>query len=504
MNTNKIQTEHKGIKTYEMILKEEMAKSTFPVPDKNQKITENSSKVAPNQEKRFFQSQFNTPIQKQQQQKIFITTETPGKQNFNVINQSQSNPKFSSLNEYFFYQQSQHSLSINSQNGSGQVGSTFKGENPLKFDVYEKLGSQKTVYSGPMIGSKNNSQFEQFNAKPVLRVSQDEFAPKTVKTTRFVDQNLNSSFYQDQQILESLASSNNFKTIHNEFTELSSKNIDKKTLHTHNSPTVIHVSNDFERLDLQNSSMLRQNRYDLIVSQEKFLNSTLKNDFDISRNDDIAPKVIPKSTIAKPISREVIPENPYKKSQESILKNLEKSQSFSNKSLEISSNYAYNGYRPKESLQRKNVDERTADEYSRPKNKINDNQSIKNSKTLKEKEKSNQIYLKEERKTDENGILKNQSQKIHEFDQNSDSISDILRNIVLLFFKIIEIIFSNFSDLFDKLIKDSNNSTSNPNGFVDLRLPLSICFSMPQSSYDSAKKIATTAIIFMLYKYLVK
>lgn len=427
-----------------------------------------------------------------------------------------------SLNDYFaeFQRRNQSGQRPPQANFSGvpshlTVNHSQLGANPLRVNMGQRLQESSIMSEQRSFNQLVPNADFSGSGKTVPKMT---FQPEVRTQMRFDSRELvNSSFLQDRALVQTL-SPNGLK-VSNDFTELSAKTYrTNEPKQENNTSNVARVQAPFGNLDLKETSVLKQNKYDLIVSQDKFLNSSFKRDLDVSKDQGVyavgearvgaAPNRTP-TTNSKTgretkefragAARELIPENPYKRLHQSILGDLDR-ESFQNKSLEISQNYGFIAPRVGESAFAK-----------RPQ----DRQSQKKEAEMREvkRVKATKIDATPQQVLPTSLIAENQrkalaAQPIAGVDPplevRTDSIGEILRSIVMLVLKILEIVFNASSEVIDRVIKDEQQPTRRNSNLVALKLPLNIKFTMEPSSYDTLKKVMTVVGVIVIYRYLFK
>lgn len=466
----------KGIRTYEMMKKEQLDR-TRVIP---QNINHKNPQVSP---QKTTNSNIPIPLNVIPIHKSDSQIPLPVQQNLHTT-----------LNDYFHNYQSQNS-SMNPSNVHNSQ-STRKQTNPLLLNVDHKLLSEKSLYFQPDVLFQNNSPTnfsESIQNKTREFPISSQHNPRIAKFVRKPELNPNNSYFQDKKIIDNI-SAGLYKTVNNDFPELSSKNM--PTLNSivdgqPNSP--VKVSNH-KILSNKIPENNQNSKLNFNFSDDQILDSSLKIDRETLMINNSVKQKLP----ANKIQREVVPDNPYKRNYESILGKMENSMLNSQKQLDISANYAFNSSKKEQEKILKNNQKVNAHDYQK------DHLLIPSKKTKFEKLEGKNVQSSQIA-NGKNKNIKNLTKKgfvRSELTIKSDSVSEILKNIVLLFIKIIDIIFRNFSDFIDKIIKDESSFRSENTNSVVLKLPLGISFSVETNSYETLKKVITFGILFSAYRYL--
>lgn len=440
--------------------------------------------------------------------------------------QAQPNPN-QSLNDYFNEFQRRnaqanprfHPTVATSQFISQAPGnSSMSIRNPLKVNVSHQLLLEKSLLS------------DQQSFNHVVPGADFSGSGRTVPKLPFIpDGSLRQSKVppQEQSVasgilprpaLAQTLSPQTFK-ISNDFTELSSRtNRPDESLVSNPQPSTFKASNNFGRLDLQNNSALRQNKFDLIVSEDKFITSSVQKDLDVSKIDHEFLKNVPpvRTTQAKPTqnprtaTREVIPENPYRRVNQTILGSLDRD-SFANRSLEVSQNYGFIAPKRNPSLaldaspigkvvQREVVQDRKKNK------KVIQKQTeviLQPSRTLKDTWDDHSVNRSVSRQPRDRQTSRRLSSQepVH---LAGDTLGEIIRSIFTLILRFFEMIYGGCSEVIDKVLKDDSPQRNNNPTTVYLTLPLGSRFTMDRGSYESLKKALVILGGFILYRYLFK
>ena len=466
----------KGIRTYEMMKKEQLDR-TRAIPQnmdhKNPQVasqkTTNTNIPIPLNVIPIYKSDSQIPL--------------PIQQNLHTT-----------LNDYFHNYQSQNS-SVNTPKVHNSQ-STRKQTNPLLLNVDHKLLSEKSMYFQTDILFQNNSPtnfLESIQNKTQEYPISSQNNPRIAKCVRKPELNPNSSYFQDKKIIDNI-SAGLYKTVNNDFPELSSKNMPTLNSIVDGQPNSSMKVLNQEILRNKITENNQNSQLNFNFSDDQILDSSLRND----RQTLMINNSVQEKLLTKKIEREIVPDNPYKRNYGSILEKMENSMLNSQKKLNISANYAFNSSKKEHTKIQKNNQKVNVHDFQK------DNLLIPSKKTKFEKLEAKNVQSSQIA-NEKNKKIKNLNKTGFfrtELTIKSDSVSEILKNIVLLFIKIIDIIFQNFSDFIDKIIKDESSFELENTNSVVLKLPLGISFSIETHSYETIKKVITFGILFSAYRYL--
>lgn len=531
----------RGIRTFDMIQREEMQKSMASGSQQNQSVVVGRYVGQPVSQPQSLRGNPLLPGQQTASKTVQMSpiSAQPQKQNpLMMVSRYQPQNSFmsdqsvpisvpqsiasrptdqnQSLNDYFAdYQRKQMAQSrlVHSNNPHPHIHVNHSqfGPNPLKINVSEKLVANQSILS-------DQQSFNQFlppndtsnsNRTVHKQIFQPETNPRINRANVMIsghDPQVNTSFANDQRLVQTLTPQ--AVKVSNDFTELSSKTNNKlDESHREQRPVApAKVPTAFGRLDLKDTSALKQNKYDLIVSRDKFINESFKKDFDVSLFDmprlpqkeetAKAKPALPTPTPQKEINkyREQVPENPYKRENSSILGALDKDSLNQSKSLEISLNYGYIAPKAAQEAAKKG-------QLLQSSRVENDRQKGFKKHKIHESSKKNTPLSQKPQETVINTTRSEQGRLVVE---NSDSIGDIVKGIATLILRILEILYAGCSELIDKLIKDPQASARNNSAIVALKLPLSIKTTMDANSYENMKKAIVIIGGFLLYRHMFK